>query len=298
MCPPGGAGGGFQKRDALCLRVSVAAEAFPEPLWGILRSEAIFEVAVTMKLHETSIGGVGRGFVTTVWSDILAAGDASAPQHREALERLVRSYWKPVHVYLRMAWGKSIEDAKDLTQAFFAHLLERNRLSRFRRERGSFRSYLKQALRNFVVDDWRAEEARKPEQPMFRLEATREELERLEPASTVDTPEHAYDREWFRCLFRTSVEDLRSLLEGSGKRKYFEVFRAYLPDSVGASSMDVAKTPSYREIAKKLGISETDVRHYLAYCRRSMRELVRQRIREYVASEEEVDWEMELFFGG
>lgn len=249
-----------------------------------------------MNLYETSLGGIGRGFVTTIWSDILAAGDASAPQHREALERLVRTYWKPVHVYLRMAWGKSVEEAKDLTQDFFTHILERNRLSRFQRERGSFRAYLKQALRNFVVDDWRAEEARRPDQPMFRLDATREELERLEPTSPIDTPERAYDREWFRCLFRSSVDDLRILLDGSGKRKYFEVFRTYFPDSVGPAEAD--RPPSYREIARRLGITETDVRHYLAYCRRSLRELVRRRIREYVASEEEVDWEMTVFFGG
>src|SRR5262245_23199537 len=102
-----------------------------------------------MTTGETSLGGPNRAFRTTIWSDILEMGDPSTPGFKDRLDKLVRLYWKPVYVYIRLAWKRPVEDAKDLTQAFFAHLSEKDHWARLRPEIGSFRSYLKRALRNF-----------------------------------------------------------------------------------------------------------------------------------------------------
>src|SRR5262245_9712599 len=102
--------------------------------------------------RDTSIGGSRKGFPTTIWSDIIAAGDSSDPQSRDRLDRLLRTYWKPVFAYVRSSWRKPVEDAKDLTQAFFASVLQKGYLSRLDPDRGSFRGYLKKALKHFLID--------------------------------------------------------------------------------------------------------------------------------------------------
>lgn len=236
---------------------------------------------------DTSMLGGSRSFPTTVWSDILSAGDPSSPECRARLEKLIRIYWKPAFAYIRTAWRKSVEDAKDLTQAFFVHLLDKDRLAQLKPERGSFRGFLKQAIRNCLIDLERADAARRPGDNLLSLDALPGELERLGPAAPDDTPERAYDREWFRCLFAAAIADLKDRLERDGKGRYFDVFRFYCIEPG-----DEPTAPTYREIAARLGIQETDVANYLHYCRTEVQQLLRERIRDYVASDEEVEGEL------
>ena len=259
-----------------------------------------------MKPNDTSMGGLPRSFPTTIWSDILAAGDVASPRHREALERLVPTYWKPVYAYIRLAWHKSVDDSKDFTQEFFSRFLEAGYLSRLRPERGSFRAYLKRALRHFLVDSKRAEEARRPVTPVFHLDAGPGELERLGLAAPGETPERAYDREWFRCLFHASVEALKQTLDREGKAVYVEVFKSYCLDPLQADDQAPRSTvirgeppaaPTYREIATRLGLRETDVVNYLHHCRTVLRQIVKEQIRNYVATEEEAEQEFLEFVG-
>jgi DNA-directed RNA polymerase specialized sigma24 family protein len=95
----------------------------------------------------------GNWFTTTHWSVVLAAGGSTAPHAREALEKLCRSYWYPLYAYVRRR-GHDEDTAKDLTQAFFARLLEKNYLAQADRERGKFRSFLIGALKHFLADEW------------------------------------------------------------------------------------------------------------------------------------------------
>lgn len=236
-------------------------------------------------------------FPTTVWSDILSAGDPASPACRERLEKLIRIYWRPAFAYIRAAWRKSIEDAKDLTQAFFAHLLDKDRLSRLRPDRGSFRGFLKHAIRNFLIDCERAESVRRPDLPPISLDAQPGELERLGPASPGEPPERAYDREWFRCLFAAAIAELREGLAREGKDVYFEVFRVYcLEPTEGVTDTNPLQAsgsaPTYGEIAKRLGLRETDVANYLHYCRTEAKRILRERIRDYVADDRDVDREL------
>jgi RNA polymerase sigma-70 factor (ECF subfamily) len=176
--------------------------------------------------------GPYRPFPTTIWSDILAAGDPASPECRPRLELLIRTYWTPVYAYVRAAWHKSNEDAKDLTQAFFAHLLEKKYLSNVRPERGTFRGYLKQALRHFLIDADRASRSRRPDGPLLRLGESPDEIDRISPPSPGDTPEKAFDREWFRRLIDDAIGVLKERLAADGKSVYVDVFQAYCLDPV------------------------------------------------------------------
>lgn len=239
--------------------------------------------------RDTVMGGAQRAFPSTIWSDILSAADPSHPQYRERLNRLVQTYWKPVYAYIRAAWRKPVEDAKDLAQAFFAHVLEKEYLARLRPEQGSFRGYLKKALKHFLIDAARAESVRASVRPVFTLEASPAELERLGIAATDETPEQAYDREWFDCLFDDAVGTLRNFLSAAGKHLYFEIFKIYCLES--------DESPTYASVADRLGIKETDVRNHLTYTRQVLRQILRERIREYVASDDEIEGELAEVLG-
>jgi len=233
---------------------------------------------------------------------VLGAADPANPEYRARLTRLAETYWKPVYAYVRNAWCKTNEEAKDLTQGFFAHFLEKGYLARLRPELGSFRGYLKEALRHFLIDRARAEASRRPEGPLVRLDAADQELDRFAPASADETPEQVYDREWVRSVLELGIQDLQEALERAGKAKYFEVFRAYCLDAQGHPDSKTVLGPSkpmtYRELAEKLDLQETDVRNYLTYCRRLFRKVLHARIRDYVVAEEDVEKELAQVIGG
>src|SRR5436190_14758816 len=94
-----------------------------------------------------------RWFATTHWSVVLKAGDNNSPDSAEALEKLCRTYWGPLHSYVRQR-VRSPEDAQDLTQEFFAQFLRKNAFSRARRDLGRFRNFLRTAMDNFLKHEW------------------------------------------------------------------------------------------------------------------------------------------------
>jgi RNA polymerase sigma factor (sigma-70 family) len=248
-------------------------------------------------MHEidtVSGGSQEERFPTTLWPTVLAAADGSAPGTGDALNWLAEHYWRPVYAYVRTAWRKHVEDAKDLTQAFFTHLLQKQYLTRLRPQ-GSFRGYLKRALKHFLIGCERASAVRRPEGSMLSIEMSSGELERLEPQEEADTPEQVYDRTWRRCLIMSAVEDLLARLAAAGKSAYADVFRVYClnPDA----AMRGAPEPTYRDIAVRLGLQEHDVRNYLSTCRAMLRELLRERVRQTVTTDEDVDAELAALLG-
>ena len=259
---------------------------------------------MTSSHFDTTMGGRGRIFPTTLWGSVLEAAKSQSPASREHLTRLVEMYWKPVYVYVRATWHKSVEEAKDLTQAFFAHFLEKDYIAHLHPDKGSFRGYLKEALRHFLIDANRAEQVRKPKEGMFRLDALPGELERLGPVAPGESPERAYDREWFRCLLGGAIDELKKRLVEDAKAVYFEVFRVYCLDAetdTAHSTVLAGEVPgglTYGEVGARLGIKESDVRNYLTHCRRLLRQILKERIRDYVASDEDVERELEEVAGG
>src|SRR5262245_62019584 len=102
--------------------------------------------------QETSIGGRDGVFPETVWATVLSSPDPASPARQAALNQLFRRYWRPVYAFVRAFWGKSVDDAKDLSQEFFTHLLEWDFVAQYRPDAGRFRHFLKGALRNFLSE--------------------------------------------------------------------------------------------------------------------------------------------------
>jgi RNA polymerase sigma-70 factor (ECF subfamily) len=241
-----------------------------------------------MGFGDTTLGGAERAFPTTQWSQVLA--DPTQPGYRDRLDALLRSYWKPAYAYIRMGWKKSNEDAKDLTQAFFARLLQNGRIAAVRSEGGRFRSYLRQALRNFLIDAERAAEVRRPVEPVVGVEDVE--------VPSGGSPDVVFDRQWLSCLLDVSLARLETELKKEGKESYFNVFRTYLLDPGSAREVSVATQsgelalPTYATVARRWGLNESDVRNYLTFCRGRLREILKDGIRETVEDARDVEDEL------
>ena len=225
-------------------------------------------------------------FVTTRWSQVVAAGRPTDSTHaRAALEQLCQTYWYPIYAYVRRH-GHAPHDAQDLTQAFFARLLERNALGAADRERGRFRSFLLATLKNFLRDEWDKLRAQKRGggQAVISLDAgDAESRYALEPADTL-TADRIFERRWAMLLLDRALERLRAEHEATGKRAQFEALKASL---AGAR-----ESQPYSELAAKLGLSEGAVKVAVHRLRQRYREVIRTEIAETVASEAEVEAEL------
>src|SRR5262245_40281606 len=141
-------------------------------------------------------------FTTTHWSVVLRAAETDSPSAAQALEQLCRVYWYPLYAFVRRK-GHSPHDAQDLTQAFFARLLEKNYVAQAERERGRFRTYLLAALTHFLADEWDKSRRRKRGGGREILSfdaASAEERYRLEPIDQLD-PAKLYERRWVTTIF-------------------------------------------------------------------------------------------------
>ncbi len=211
--------------------------------------------------NDTAIGGPHHQFPSTQTSLLEAAASGLTA---EALERVVALYWKPVYRYIRRKFHKDNEDAKDLTQGFFAAALQRDFFARFDPVKASFRTYLRMAVERFAANQ-HAAASRQKRGGGIEFEPVEEQ------AVATESPEQAFEREWQRQLFSLALDDLRAHCEESGKQIQFSVFQAY----------DLADEdrPSYAELAARYGIAETSVTNHLAWARRALRGFVTERLR-------------------
>ncbi|MBI4616647.1 MAG: RNA polymerase sigma factor [Planctomycetes bacterium] len=236
--------------------------------------------------QDASTGGPDREFPVTSWTEVRAAADPGNPRSREFLSRLCQRYWRPICEYFRSLGRLSPDEAKDLTQDFFARLLEKEHLARMDPGRGSFRGFLKRSIQNYLLDWRRREAARRPtgEARLVPLGASPE-------LAGEDEASDAFDRDWARALLEAALAELEARLKSSGLAHYHEVFRLHSLHEEGG------ERPSYRQIAHRLGTSEAVVRKRLARCRRELREIVMKLIQEYAADAEEARAEFERFAG-
>ena len=217
---------------------------------------------------------------------VLAAGaDATSAGAREALTVLCESYWYPLYAFLRSR-GHPVHDAEDLTQAFFAHLLERHALRHADRGRGRFRSFLLTSLTNFAANERDKENAQKRGGGVSAISLEFENAEgrfQLEPA-TGETPEKVFDRRWAVTLLDRVLARLTAEMIRTGKEPQFEQLKTYL----------IGDQPqlSYAESAGALGISEGAIRIAVHRLRRRFRDLVRDEIAHTVSSPEEIEDEL------
>jgi RNA polymerase sigma-70 factor (ECF subfamily) len=224
-------------------------------------------------------------FPTTHWSVVLAAGQEGSPQSAEALEQLCRTYWYPLYAYVRRK-GHTAQDAEDLTQEFFARLLDKNAVARVQREGGKFRSFLLKALNHFLVNEWERHRAQKRDERRVAISLDELDLEsrfRVESADE-DTPEIIFERCWAAALVEQVMNRLRDEHVAAGKT---ELFRRLQPSLTGAERM-----LPYTELATQLGITENAVKMAVHRLRRRYGELLRAEIVNTVASPQEVEEEL------
>jgi RNA polymerase sigma-70 factor (ECF subfamily) len=224
-------------------------------------------------------------FTTTHWSVVLNARDPASPQAGQALERLCRSYWYPLYAFVRRQ-GHDEAEAKDLTQGFFAKLLEKNYLAGVHPKRGKFRTFLLASIRHFISDEWDKAHALKRGggKTIVSLdEMVGEDRYRREPSDAMDA-EKLYERRWALTLLEQAGERLKEEYRMAGKAELYGRLQLF-------ESGD-KDTPACAEIAPALGLSESGLRSAVHRMRRRYRELVREEVAQTVNSPAEVDEEI------
>ena len=208
-----------------------------------------------------------------------------SPAAHEALEKLCRAYWRPIYSFLRRQ-GTAPEEAEDITQGFFAQLLERGSLSAVRKEKGRLRSYLLGALKYFLADERRRAMAikRGKGQRLIPLEELRAEGQtEMEPADPV-TAEMIYERRWASTLLACVFNRLKDEYRGAGNATLFDLLKQLLPDEPGA--------PSQAEIAAQLGMTENATRQAFYRFRQRYQSLLREEIAHTVATPGDIEDEL------
>ena len=226
-----------------------------------------------------------RLFPATHWSVVLAARAGDEADSLRALETLCRAYWYPLYAWLRRQ-GHSPHDAQDLTQGFFARLLEKRYLDAADRDKGRFRSFLLMALKRFLAKEWERERAQKRGGGQRALSLDTEMAERRYQGEGAEhlPPDRAYERRWALTLLDQALTALRQDYQALGRAAEFECLKPYLTAERG-------EIP-YPEVAERLGMSEGTARAAVHRMRSRFRALFRAEISRTVATEEEVEDEV------
>jgi RNA polymerase sigma-70 factor (ECF subfamily) len=243
-----------------------------------------------MTTNDSLSSAPGDVFATTHWTVVLAAGQRHTPQADAALEELCQTYWFPLYAYVRRR-GYAKADAEDLTQAFFARLLEKNFLADLDSERGKFRAFLLAALKHFLANEWDKAQAQKRGGGETHLSLDWQTADtKFQVAATAEpSPDKAFDREWALALLAKVIERLQSECAADGKAKLFEQLKLFLTTGRG----DTAQS----EVAKALGMEEGAVRVAIHRLRKRYRELLRDEIANTLSDAAMVDEEMRALFG-
>jgi len=223
-------------------------------------------------------------FATTHWSVVVEA-QGESPAAQEALETLCRIYWRPIYRFVQRQ-GIGPEEAEDLTQGFFADLLERRSLSAVRKEKGRFRSYLLGALKYFLADERRRAMAIKRGKgqrliPLDQLSV--DERIEMEPADPL-TAEQIYERRWAATVLERVLNLLKDEYRAAGNAALFDSLKQLLPDEPGA--------PSQADIAAQLGMTENAVRQAFHRFRQRYQSLLREEIAHTVATPGDIEDEL------
>ncbi|PYK09448.1 MAG: hypothetical protein DME61_06615 [Verrucomicrobia bacterium] len=241
----------------------------------------------------TSLTGVGpaaagqhgpAAFTTTHWSVVLEA-QGESPAAQEALEKLCRIYWRPIYSFVRRQ-GVGPAEAEDITQGFFAQLLERRSFGAVRREKGRLRSYLLGALKYFVVDEQRRAMAvkRGKGQRLIPLEELRaDERIEMEPSDPM-TAEMIYERRWALTVLERVLSRLKEEYLAAHNAALFDALKQLLPDEPGS--------PSQAEIATQLGMTENAIRQAFYRFRQRYQSLLREEIANTVATPADIEDEL------
>lgn len=234
---------------------------------------------------EDAVPPMRSRFTTTHWSLVLAAGERSTAEAEQALARLCSRYWYPVFAFVRRQ-GHSSEDARDLTQSFFARVIEKGDLAAADRTRGRFRTFLLTACSHFLSNQRDRERAAKRGGGRVPVPIDLAEAEgRYERAlSHGDTPERLYERQWCLALLAAALESLRREYETAGRPRVFGRLERFLAADDAAGG--------YEDAALELGMTIAAVKTAVHRLRRRYREELRRQVADTLERPEEGDDEL------
>ena len=241
-----------------------------------------------MTTEESSCDRTGAGgspFATTHWSVVLAAVDRPSPESEEALEELCTAYWYPLYAYVRRR-DFSVEDAEDLTQAFFATLLEKGRLACADPHRGRFRTFLLSSMEHFLSDaqDQQSRQKRGGGQRLISWDREMAEERYRSERPEGQTPDHIFEKRWASTLLERVLTRLRDEFLVGGKAGVFEQLTPHLWGD--------AEAVPYPGLEAQLRVSAGALRVTVHRLRRRYRDLLRDEIAQTVADPAEVDEEI------
>jgi len=239
---------------------------------------------------DTDIGGPLHKFPVTNHSAIINARSDDQLVRRRAFDTILASYWKPAYKYIRLKWHADNEDAKDLTQGFFAGAFEKNYFANYDARKASFQTFLRTCLDGFVANERKAGRRLKRGGDLdhYQLDFAAAEHELAAHASSSLSPEDYFHREWVRWMFTLAVDAFRQRCEASGRKLHFQLFERYdLSD----------EKVSYASLATDFKLDTATVNNYLAAARRDFRRLVLEKLREITATDEEFRTEARSLLG-
>lgn len=235
-------------------------------------------------------GAGAPDFATTQWSLVLRAGGES-DSATAALATLCERYWYPLYAYIRRK-GAATHQAQDLTQEFFARLLDKNAIAAASPERGRFRAFLLTSLKNFLTNEWEKGQALKRGggAPQISLQLNLDSAESrmsLEPVHNL-TPERWFERQWALLLLELVMKRLQTEQESAGKGQQFELLKEALAGGT--------ERLAYADIAAQLSLTEEAARQAASRLRKRYREILREEVSHTVSSPDEVDDEIRSLF--
>jgi RNA polymerase sigma-70 factor (ECF subfamily) len=228
-------------------------------------------------------------FATTHWSVVLATGLSDTTQAQDALTRLCQTYWYPLYAYVRRR-GYPVHDAQDLTQAFFARLLEHRSLTSADPDRGRFRSFILTAMNHFLASEWKRGKAQKRGGGSLTISldlAAAEKRFDLEPADH-SAPDKLFEKQWALALLAEVLNRLEGEYQSEGKTDLFNALKQSL--------MGSRETQPYAELAPRLGMNESAVKVAVHRLRKRYRELIRAEIANTLDQSQDVEAEMQHLF--
>jgi RNA polymerase sigma factor (sigma-70 family) len=235
---------------------------------------------------QTGQNASSGGFAATRWTLVLSAARGSeTPRAAAALAELCRIYWYPLYAYVRRR-NYDVHQAEDLTQEFFARLLEKNDLADVDRRKGKFRAFLLAALKHFLANQRRNSRAQKRgggELVLSLNTTTAESRYRLEPSHDM-TPERLFERQWALTVLDRVLAGLQTEMTAQGRQLLFDALKHVLTADQNSIS--------YAAVAAELNMTEGAVKTAVHRLRRRYRELLREEIAQTVAGPEEIDDEI------
>ena len=243
---------------------------------------------------DTDIGGAHQRFPVTNQSAIAAARSEDQVVRQHAFYTILNSYWKPAYKYIRLKWHANNEDAKDLTQGFFANAFEKNHFANYDARKASFQTFLRTCLDGFVANERKAGKRLKRGGDVnhfqFDFLSAEDEIAMQAMQANDLNAEDYFHREWVRWMFTMSVDTLRQRYEASGRQVHFQLFEAY-------DLNDDDTSVSYASLAETFALEPATVNNYLAATRRDFRRIVLDKLREITATDEEFRTEARSLLG-